>query len=68
MRILRTVILAIGLAALAAACGGKSKPADTSNTGGSGDDMGTDNGGDAYGGDMYGTDDGGGMEDEGGME
>jgi hypothetical protein len=66
MRILRTVILAIGLAAVATACGGKSKPADTSNTGG--DNMGTDDGGDAYGGDMYGAEEGGGGEDEGGME
>ena len=61
MRILRTVILAIGLAAVATACGGKSKAADTGNTGG---DMGTDDGGDMYGGDPY-----AGMEEgEEGME
>lgn len=68
MRTLRTFILAIGLAAVAAACGGKSKAADdTANTG---DDMGTDDGGDMYGGDAYGGDDmgGGDMGDEDGMD
>jgi hypothetical protein len=66
MRTLRTFIFAIGLAALATACGGKDKAADTSNTGG--DDMGTDTGGDAYGGDMYGGEEGGEGMDEGGMD
>lgn len=68
MRILRNVMFAVGLAALAAACGGKDKAADTSNTGG--DDMGGDMGGDEYGGDGYG-DMGGedmGGEDMGGGE
>jgi hypothetical protein len=60
MRILRNVMLAFGLVALAAACGGKSKAADNTmdNTGG-GDTGGGDMGGDAYGGDMYGGDMGG---------
>jgi hypothetical protein len=48
MRILRTVILSIGLAAVATACGGKSKsePTTTENTGG---DTAGATGGDAYG-------------------
>jgi hypothetical protein len=65
MRILRTVILSIGLAAVATACGGKSKsePTTTENTGG---DMGA-TGGDTYGaadttgGDMGGGEGGGDM-------
>ncbi|MCA9674594.1 MAG: hypothetical protein H6708_21725 [Kofleriaceae bacterium] len=58
MRTLRNVMLAIGLAALATACGGKSKTdstmggGDMSNSGG---DM-SSGGGDSYGGDMYGGD------------
>lgn len=60
MRILRTFIFAIGLAALATACGGKDKAADETTP--TGDDMGTDTGGDGYGGDMYG---GEGMDHEG---
>lgn len=51
MRILRTVILSIGLAAVATACGGKSKSEETvpDNTGGEeATDDGT--GGDTYGG------------------
>ncbi len=59
MRILRNVILAIGLAAIATACGGKSKADDTMGNTGGGDTMGDtggDTGGDMYGGDMYGGD------------
>lgn len=58
MRILRTVILSIGLAAVATACGGKNKsePTTTENTGG---DMGA-TGGDAYGAADTGTGDMGG--------
>lgn len=55
MRILRTVILAVGLAAVATACGGKNKSESTmDNSGGDtgGDTMGGDMGGDSYGGDM----------------
>jgi hypothetical protein len=61
MRILRTVILSIGLAAVATACGGKSKsePTTTENTGG---DMG------ATGGDTYGAADTGTGGDMGGGE
>ncbi len=53
MRILRTVILSIGLAAVATACGGKSKSEETvpDNTGG----VTTDDG---MGGDTYGTEGG----------
>ena len=47
MRTLRNVMLAIGLAALATACGGKSK---TDSTMGGGDM--SNSGGDMYGGDM----------------
>jgi len=65
MRILRTFIFSVGLAALATACGGKDKAADTSNT--ADDDVGSDTGGDMYGGDEYGGMDEGGM-DEGGMD
>ncbi len=64
MRILRTFIFAIGLAALATACGGKDKAADDTTP--TGDDMGNDTGGDGYGGDMYGGEDmDDGMGDEG---
>jgi hypothetical protein len=60
MRTLRNVILAIGLAAVATACGGKSKNEGTmENTGGETGDTG-DTGGETYGGDMGGGDMGGG--------
>jgi len=63
VKIVRVTLLAIGLASLAAACGGKSKSTTTTpaNTGGdmasgSGSDMGSGaaSGGDMYGGGMYG--------------
>ncbi len=56
MRILRNVMLAFGLVALAAACGGKSKGDSTMDNTGGGDTGGGDMGGDMYGGDMYGGD------------
>jgi len=60
MRTLRNVILAIGLAALATACGGKNKNEGTVDNAG-GDTGGGDMGGDTYGGDMGGDTGGGDM-------
>lgn len=47
MRFLRSVILAIGLMGLGAACGGSDKPADTTPAANTMDDTATDDGMDA---------------------
>jgi hypothetical protein len=66
MRILRTVILSIGLAAVATACGGKNKSEETTTTENTGGDMGA-TGGDTYGATDPGAGDMGGGETGGDM-